>query len=194
MTCIVGVRIPGEGAVLGADSLGGNSASWDDIASPKLYQPRLWLALGFTTSWRYGQVLGHELTIALPPDQICHRMLDEQGVLHWAVRTLVPTMRTVLKDAGYATRENEHESAGTAVVAIRDHVLRVQDDYAIIEPRSGVAACGSGMDAARVAARAARDIDPLFPPSDLVSFALRHAELESPWVRSPFAFVKTSMR
>lgn len=194
MTCVVGIRIPGEGAVLGADSLGGSSTSWNDIASPKLYQPRLWLALGFTTSWRYGQVLGHELTTALPPDGVCEKQIDQQGVLHWAVRTLVPTMREVLKAAGYATRENEHETAGTCVVAIRDHVMRVQDDYAVVEPRSGVVACGSGDDAARVAAAAARDLDPIFPASDLAAFALRHAELANPSVRGPFQFVKTSMR
>lgn len=180
--------------MIGADSLGGSSASWNDVASTKLYRPRTWLAFGFTTSWRYGQLLGHGVHDELPPSKVCLPAIARDGAHEWIVRTLVPAMRKVLKDGGYATRKDEHEEGGTAVVAVRDTVVRVQDDYAVLESRAGYIACGSGQDDAIVAARAARDLDPLMPPADLAAFALRHAELANPWVRSPFHFIKTQMQ
>ncbi len=100
MTCIVGVATRGEGVVLGADTLAGNSDSWIQVASPKLYKPRPWLAFGFTTSWRFGQILGHELDLPAADEPV-----RGEDVLDWVVRTLVPAMRSALKEAGFATRE-----------------------------------------------------------------------------------------
>lgn len=191
MTCIVGVAKPGDGAVLGADSLGGDGAYWHEIATPKLYQPRSWLAFGFTTSWRFGQVLGHELELGKDRELL---PAIERDPLDWVVRTLVPAMRTALSAAGYTRKKDEHEEAGTAVVAIRDRVLVVQDDYSIVEPASGVATCGYGYAVARVAAAVARDLEPAMQAADLAGLALRHAELAAPWVRGPFHFASTSMR
>jgi hypothetical protein len=187
MTCIVGVADPGKGAVLGADTLGGDSSSWVQVASPKLYRPLPWLAYGFTTSWRFGQVLGHELNVLQWPPPA-----RGQDALDWVVRSLVPAMRDAL-NGGFAKKENEQEEGGTAVLAVGDRVFGLNEDYAVLEYQSGVATCGSGGLVARVAAAVARDLDPTLPPADLAGLALRHAELTNPWVRGPFRFVTTSI-
>lgn len=184
MTAIVGVAEPGKGVVLGADSLGSDGWSEAHVKSPKLYRPRPWLAFGFTTSWRFGQILGHKL-------QLPTAMTKGADPLDWLVSAFVPLAQKVLGEHGWQRKKDERAEGGTAVVAIGDRAFTLQDDYSVIEHASGIETAGSGYLVARVAGELQRELEPALHAADVAATALRYAELHARGVRGPFAFVST---
>jgi ATP-dependent protease HslVU (ClpYQ) peptidase subunit len=184
MTCIVGVTSE-TGVVLGADSLHSNGFTWHEAKTPKLFKPRPWLALGYTTSWRWGQLLGQMLR------QV---RIDEQDhdAFEWMLSVFVPTARKATKDGGWMGTDEGREEGGVALAAVRNRLFLLQPDWSVLETAAGIDACGSGEYHALTAMICARDLEPDMAAVDVAGFGLRHAELQVTTVRAPFHFVETS--
>lgn len=199
MTCIVGV-ISADGVVhLGADSASSDGHRISATRTPKLAElvvdaadcegGRARVVLGFTTSWRMGQVLQQSALPAIP------RGMDP---FEYVVRLVVPQVRAALKDAGFATVANGVETGGTWLVGLGGRLFTVQNDYAVLENAEPYAACGSGTDYALGALwgmtlrhgapceAIAREV-----ALDLIGRALEAAETFVTTVRGPFHFVST---
>jgi hypothetical protein len=172
VTCVVGISTPGKGSLIAFDSLAGSNGTYSIRRDPKGAKLAPWLAFGYTTSYRFGQILAHYLPVGGKPDD----------PFEWAVRTLVPDMRKALAEHGWLKTESGREEAGNVVFGIRDRVVTVQSDFQVAELAYGYVACGSGEYHALGALHALSGA----PPRRHAIAALEAAEAGSAWVRRPW--------
>lgn len=127
MTCIVAVT-DGQNIVLGADSLGQGIKPHQQIRKdPKIFTTGHFL-VGFTTSFRMGQVLMHSEFPAPPMTE------DAEKALRFMVREFVPTAKGCLEAGGFTRsisathsdgyQETRHALGGTFIVGFRRIPLR----------------------------------------------------------------------
>lgn len=178
MTCIVGIEW-GHGAVVGGDSAG--VSGWDLVvrADEKVFR-RGPFVMGFTSSFRMGQLLRYRLEVPEHPEGM--------GPHEYMATAFVDSVRECLKAGGYATKENEQEEGGTFIVGYRSHVYTVESDYQVGRASDGFMAIGCGHAIAAGALWATRS-NPY--PIDRVGIALNAAERLSAGVRGPFTVLRT---
>ena len=178
MTCIVGVKTD-TGVLLAGDSLGSAGYHGRVRADIKVFRLTPEIACGFTSSYRMGQILRFHVE---PP--CIHGDLYE-----WAVREFIPVVRAAFKEHGYSTIQNNEESGGTFLVAVRDRLFQVEDDFQVAESVWDFDACGCG-DAYAMGAmwslRAAK-----LKPRQFLTKALDAAVEFSGGVRGPYTFAAT---
>lgn len=172
MTCIVG--LVHEARVY----IGGDSAAvsgWDLTvrADAKVFK-RGPFVMGFTTSFRMGQLLRYRLEIPKRPEGMA---LDE-----YMATLFVDASRQCLKDGGQAKRENEVEEGGSFLVGHEGRLFHVAADYQVGEAVDGFTAVGTGADSARGSLFASS----LRRPRPRVEQALAAAERFNAAVRGPF--------
>lgn len=177
MTCVVGISTPGKGALIGFDSLAGGNGVYKIRRDPKGAKLTPWLALGYTTSFRFGQILTHYLEYKTAP----------ADPYEWAIRDLVPQMRKLLGEHGWLTKNSEQEQGGDVLLAVRDRILVVHSDFQVAEAAQGWSAIGSGEHHAAGALYATRDKT----PRTSARTALEAAENASTTVRRPWHFLET---
>jgi ATP-dependent protease HslVU (ClpYQ) peptidase subunit len=180
MTCIVGLRTE-AGVLLGGDSLGSNGYSGNSYHAPKVFRLSRQVAAGFTSSFRMGQLIQHHLQ--LPP------LAGDE--LAWAIKTLVPVIRETFKTHGYAHIEHNTESGGTFLLAVRDRLFTVQNDYSVLEAREPYDAVGSG-EAYAVGAMHALWKPNLTRPRRFLTAALDAASAYAVGVAPPYSFTSTT--
>lgn len=179
MTCIVAIRTQ-EGVHMGADSAGvdglGFSVSRKD---PKIYRLTDEMIAGFTTSFRFGQLIGMDLQMpCLAKD------LDE---FRYMVHVFVPALRDCLRQGGYSRiRENE-ETGGTCLVGLRNRLFYIGSNFQVDEPAEDYAAVGCGQDIAMGALYATNAAKSSLPRINL-TLALNAAQAHSSGVREPFIY------
>lgn len=133
MTCIVAVT-DGRRIVLGADSVGVGRNSYHQIRrDPKIFAMGSFL-LGFTTSFRMGQVLMHS---EFPEPPVTE---DPTRAFRFMVREFVPAARGCLDGGGFAKtltlnrpdfQEVHTAQGGTFIVGFDGFLFEVHDDYAV---------------------------------------------------------------
>jgi ATP-dependent protease HslVU (ClpYQ) peptidase subunit len=133
MTCIAGVKTEG-GVLLAGDSLGSDGESGTSYLAPKVFRLSAQVAAGFTSSFRMGQLLEHNLELP-----VLHG--DERA---WAIKDFVPALRELFEEHGYSKIEHNEETGGTFLLAVRARLFLVQGDFAVLESRVPYDACGSG--------------------------------------------------
>ncbi|MFH0902328.1 MAG: hypothetical protein V2A73_16980 [Pseudomonadota bacterium] len=172
MTCIVG--LVEEGTVyIGGDSAGVSGLDLTVRADEKVFRSGPFL-MGFTSSFRMGQLLRYALT---PP---LHD--PEMDIDKYMVTVFVNAVRQCLKDGGYARKEHEVESGGTFLVGYKGRLFEINGDYQVGRPLDGYAAVGCGAQIAHGALFASAER----PPEKRVLMALDAAERFSAGVRRPF--------
>lgn len=102
------------------------------------------LAIGYTTDFRFGQILQAHLTSKLSDHD---PFSSYASTVDFVLLSLIPAMRTVLKDQGYATIDNNHETSGFALLAFSSgETYRLNSDYGITRSAFGFDAVGCGSD------------------------------------------------
>lgn len=180
MTCIVGLKI-GMRVWIGADALSGSPESMQGgpVATPKVIRvgPTL---MGFTTSWRMGQVLQYQLNLP---------QIETWDLWRWMSVEFVDACRQAMKSAGYLYKENEQEFGGQWLVAVRGQLFAIHSDFQVEVPSLPYAACGCGAPYALGAMHAAHAMSESVTP-DMAPHAIRtslEAAAEfSMGVRGPF--------
>jgi ATP-dependent protease HslVU (ClpYQ) peptidase subunit len=175
MTAIVGL-VHDSKVYIGGDSAGVSGFSINIRRDPKVFRNGPYV-LGFTSSFRMGQLLHHAF---VPPEPSGD--LDKFMVTTW-----VDALRDCLKTGGWATKENEQESGGTFLVGINGRLFEVASDYQVGEPADGFAAIGCGYDLALGAMYATIGQ----APKRRIRTALEAAERYSAGVQGPFTIVST---
>lgn len=177
MTCIVGVA-DGKKVSLGADSCG--SDGWLAVTrrDSKLFRKDEFL-IGFTTSFRMGQLLEYATTLPKPPN-------DSESLFGFMCTQFVDSIRSSLKLGGWSEKEKDKESGGTFLVGIRGRLFRVDSDYQVMESSFGFDAVGKGAQVAMGALHATKGE----VTSARLQKALEASEALCESVRPPFLFLE----
>jgi ATP-dependent protease HslVU (ClpYQ) peptidase subunit len=172
MTCIVGIGHQGR-VYIGGDSAGVAGLSITVRADEKVFTVGPY-AMGFTTSFRMGQLLRYRLE---PPDPGKTKDLDG-----FMVTNFVDAVRECMSDGGWLTRNDGQEEGGTFLVGIRGTLYSIESDFQIGRPSDDYAAVGCGDDLALGALHATRGQS----PRERIKTALRAAAHHSAGVTAPF--------
>lgn len=171
MTVIAGLIDKGR-VYIGGDSAGVGGYDLTVRADKKVFRNGDF-AMGFTTSFRLGNLLQHALT---PP-----RRHPDDDIHKFMVNDFVDAVRECLKKGGYAKKEHETEEGGTFLVGYSGRLFIIYDDYQVGEPLDGYAACGCGESFALGSLGTSKGA-----PRARIIKALEMAERHSGGVRGPF--------
>lgn len=176
MTCIVAAKAADGSVVMGCDSAGSDGWALYILRDPKIYRVGGML-IGFTSSFRMGQLLGHSLSV---PEHHSDVPLEK-----YMATTFMDAVRRCLKDGGYAKRENDVETGGVFLVAYKGRIFQVQENFSVIENGRDYDACGSGYMLALGSLFATGGIN---DTRERVETALKAAEDFCASVRGPMRF------
>lgn len=175
MTCIVGA-VSGGVVTLGGDSAG--TAGWDRTLrrDPKVFRVGEFV-LGFTSSFRMGQLLQHKLK---PPE-------ITGDLFAYMVTDFVDCVREVFESGGFLKKKNEEESGGIFLVGVRGRLFKVDSDFQVGESLDGYEACGCG----EAYALGVLHVTARWDLPNRLELALAAAAHHSAGVSAPFNFVST---
>jgi len=178
MTCIVGLVKDGK-VYIGGDSIGVNidSYSGNIRKDQKVFRNGKFI-MGFTTSYRMGQLLNYAFSSS--------RGINEgEDTMSYMVNVFVNDVRTCLKAGGYASLREGVESSGTFLVGFNGRLFSIYDDYQVSENIDEFATCGCGGEFASGALFSNRHLE----PDERIIQALSAAEHLSVGVKSPFSII-----
>lgn len=175
MTAIVGL-IHGGAVHLGGDSAGVGGYSLTVRADSKVFVNGPYV-MGFTSSFRMGQLLRHSFKAPEPDGDLEAFMAT----------TFVDGVRETLQTGGWLKKESEREEGGIFLVGVAGRLFRVDSDFQIGEAADGYAAVGCGQDLAIGALYATAKTR--MAPERRLKIALEAAERFSAGVRGPFAYI-----
>lgn len=196
MTCIVGV-VSRESVYVGGDSAG--VGGWDLTVrrDAKVFRNGPFL-MGFTTSFRMGQLLRYGLNVRGSERYDPHQpALGECGPgvdpFRYMVTEFVDAVRTLLKAGGFAVKDKEQESGGTFLVGFRNRLFRVDSDFQVGESADGIDAVGAGAAVALGSLHTSGKMMPEIAAERRVTLALEAAERLNGAVRGPFVIESQSI-
>ncbi len=176
VTCIVGVQQGGR-VVIGGDSAGVAGWSITVRADTKVFRNGEFI-MGFTDSFRMGQLLRYSLVPPSPQDWDLDRFMATD---------FIAVVRDCLRDGGFARNDSGSESGGLFLVGIRGHLYRIDSDYQIGRSVDEYYAVGSGDEYACGSLHSTRGQD----PEHRVRLALEAAAHHSSGVCPPFHIVSS---
>lgn len=172
MTCIVGLMDNGK-VYMGGDSAGVSGLDLTIRADEKVFRNGDFL-MGFTSSFRMGQLLRYKFKPPVQPDD-----MDDY---EYMVTLFVDEIRQCLKEGGYARNNNGEESGGTFLVGYKGQLYIIDSDFQVGKPLDNFAACGCGDLIALGSLYSTQDLKPELR----VQMALEASERFSAGVRAPF--------
>ena len=192
MTAIVALT-DGTKLCIAGDSAGVMATGEIQLSeTPKVFV-REGYAMGFTTSFRMGQLLKYE--VSLPPYPGAGSDLEE-----FMVRTFVPAIRTTFADHGFSkslTRgkraetmhyeEQGQQTGGRFIVGVRGTLFVIEEDFHVAKPRTPYVAIGSGATVAHGALFALHTQVPLRVCAET---ALKASAFHTSGVRPPFTVLE----
>ena len=135
MTCIVGLEANGK-VWMGGDSAA--ASEWNIYATKlkKVFKRGDFL-LGYSTSFRMGQLLQYKLQV--------EPQTKSQDDLEYMATTFIDAVRQCFKNGGYATRiEDKEEEGGQFLVGYKSCLYRVDCDYQVNIRQDEYAVVGTG--------------------------------------------------
>lgn len=134
MTCIVAIEDNNK-VIMGGDRLGSNGYTGAPVSESKVFK-KGGVMIGYTSSFRMGQLLQHALEIPALPAEI---NLDK-----WVAIDFMQAIRKAYKDNGWDKEKDGAAEGGSFLLAIGNRCYEIQDDYSYIRHISGEYAVGSG--------------------------------------------------
>lgn len=130
MTCIIGVEYNGYVYIAGDLQGTGHNSKMNHDFSKVFHKGEV--VIGYTTSYRFGQLLEFTLTNPIVPK-------NGGEIQKWLVTVIVPEIVKVLK-------ANDYIGGGQCLIGIRDQLWALQDDFSVFRMSDGYAAVGSGTE------------------------------------------------
>jgi ATP-dependent protease HslVU (ClpYQ) peptidase subunit len=181
VTCIVGVEEDGK-VVIGGDSAGVDGWLRRTVrADAKVFTNGPFI-MGFTTSFRMGQLLRYNLKVAAKPEGVD----DDEYMSTW----FIDAVRACLKTGGYAKVEYQREEGGVFLVGYHGHLYAVEDDFQVGRSVETFAAVGCGATLALGALHALRSWGASLSAEEAVVRALESAQHFSAGVAAPFVVLE----
>lgn len=172
MTCVVALKSDGK-VYMCADSAGVGGLSIRTRTDPKIYKVGPML-IGFTSSFRMGQLLGYSLTV---PDHDPRVPVEK-----YMATAFIDAVRSTLKTGGYTEITNNEERGGVFLVGYQGRIFQVEGDFQVGEAADAYAAVGCGEDIALGSLYTSVGQEPMLR----VLMALEAAAQFSAGVRAPF--------
>jgi ATP-dependent protease HslVU (ClpYQ) peptidase subunit len=141
--------------------------------------------IGFTTSFRMGQVLRYGFNPERPA-----LGLDKNQLYEHFVTTFIDEVRERFTETGFIHKENERESGGAFIVGYQDNLFVIEGDFQVGIPRKPYAAVGSGFDLALGALHATNDLD--MDPKKRLRKSLDAAVEFNAGVRPPYVLLSNA--
>ena len=187
MTCVVAIIEDGK-TYMGTDSLGVGGYACSNRADEKLFYNGKFL-IGGTTSFRMLDILRYKFT---PP--VIDPDMDD--LRKYMCTLFIDDVRTEMGAGGFRKKENEVEQGGLFMVAIRDRLFTIYEDFRVAQESEPYAAVGCGSDIALGSLFSTHDLGARFMlddlgPEDRIQVALEAAEQFSAGVRRPFHILST---
>lgn len=151
MTCIIGLEHAGN-VYIGADSAAVSGWEVQETLLPKVFQRDVFL-IGYTTSFRMGQLLWQHLDV--------RAQHDDEGDTTYIICGFIEAVRECLKKHGYAKVDNNVEAGGCFLVGHKDKLYRASDGYGITRAADRFTAIGCGDEYALGAMRALASLGPV---------------------------------
>lgn len=179
MTCVVGYKTD-AGIWIGADSAGTNGYGQQTLRADTKVFRRKGMTFGFCGSFRMGQLLQFRL------DDLVHPAgMDD---FEFMVTRFIEDVRVTLRAGGYSHIRNNEETGGNFIVAYRDSLYEIDDDFQVGMSSRNYICIGSGMD---VAAGAMAVLEGWWSsPPNTVKRALKAASDHDAYVAPPFVVLK----
>jgi ATP-dependent protease HslVU (ClpYQ) peptidase subunit len=175
VTCIVGVEHEGK-VVMGADSAGVAGLAITIRADTKIFQNGEFL-MGFTSSFRMGQLLRYSLVPPVPHDWDLDRFMATE---------FVTAVRDCLRDGGFVRNDSGVETGGVFLCALRGRLYRIDSDFQIGRSVDNYEAVGCGEEYALGSLFGSGELT----PTERVTLALEAAAHHSAGVIAPFHLVE----
>jgi ATP-dependent protease HslVU (ClpYQ) peptidase subunit len=194
MTCIVAIA-DGTHVVLAGDTAASGGKEIYPRADSKVFRVGPY-AIGFTTSFRMGQILRYEAKLPDPPDGVADEKMEE-----FFVTEFVPVVRQTFKDHGYEKKatfpstgkmdfsESGQEVGGLFVIGVQGGIFEIREDFHLARPATPYSSIGSGAPIAFGALHALAGA-PSLTLRKRAETALEAAATYSSVVRGPFHFVE----
>lgn len=179
MTCIVGIEHD-EGVLIAGDSAALSGWSKTIRSDMKVFIIGNYV-LGFTDSFRMGQLLRYGLSVPGPT------YLERNDLHHFMCTTFIDAVRQTLKEGGWAKTDADRESGGSFLVGVAGQLFMVGSDYQVGRSICGYDSVGCGDDLAigSLHTTSQYDIDPYMR----AQLALEAAAAHSGGVAGPFVYM-----
>lgn len=178
MTCIVGLEYKGK-VYIGGDSAGVSGLSIRIRSDTKVFKRGPFI-MGFTSSFRMGQLLMYKLNVS--------KQTRNQTDYQYMVTTFIDAVRECLKNGGFAARSEEVESGGTFLVGYKNKLYKICEDYQVGVPAASYSSIGCGNKFAIGAIRVLMQQKNI-TPKKAIQEALETAVAFSGGVRPPFTIM-----
>ncbi|HEY4760545.1 MAG TPA: hypothetical protein VIH42_08195 [Thermoguttaceae bacterium] len=174
MTCIVGIERTGA-SFIGGDSAVSDTWTVRQSSVRKVFRKGDY-TIGYTTSFRMGQILEHMI-----PFPECKEPTED-----FMVRDFVESVRKGFKEFGYAKIESNEETGGQFIVGVQGTIFEIDSDYQVCRHADGLYAVGSGFSFALGALKALDLLDPM----QRIATALEISSYFNAYVKPPFVILK----
>lgn len=172
MTCIIGM-VDKNKVYIGGDSAGVSGYNVIIRSDAKVFRNGPML-MGFTTSFRMGQILHYDLIVPEHP--------PEMDDMKYLVSHFIKSVRDAMKESGYLKNTSNRESCGTFLIGYHGKLYQIDEDLQVGAPVDNIAAVGCG---AEVALGAMHGLAHLYP-KERITKALQITEHLNSGVRPPF--------
>lgn len=135
-------------------------------------------AMGFTSSFRMGQLLRYRLEAPIPTRD------DLDDMDRFMATTFVDAVRTTLKDGGFAKIEDNQEEGGDFLVGIAGRLYAIESDFQMGRSAHGYEALGCGRELALGSLHTSAMYE--LTPKERAEYALNAAATFSGGVCAPF--------
>jgi hypothetical protein len=179
MTCIIGIEHD-NGVLIGGDSAGSAGYQKRIRADEKVFTVGPYV-MGFTSSFRMGQLLRYRLNVVPPGTD------DLQDLDSFIATTFIDTVRQTLKEGGFTTINNNQEEGGDFLLGIAGCLYEIGSDFQFGRNTGGYAAVGCGDDLALGSLHTTAQYD--FFPYERAEHALEAAAAFSGMVAAPFTII-----
>lgn len=180
MTCIVGY-VDGGRVVIAGDSAGVNGNDITVRKDSKVGNVGEFV-IGFTTSFRMGQILLHSFS---PPP-----MRNNIDIMRYMVNDFVVELKRIFSTTGCMAEHSNHAPVGVFLVGVRGRLFLIDSDYQVGEPLDGFDSIGCGAQYAQGSLHTTASMAGM-TVKEKIEKALQAAEHFSGGVRAPFNFVET---
>lgn len=133
MTCIVALESNGK-VYMGGDSAAVGNYDLQTVVNPKVFVREDFI-IGYTTSFRMGQLLQYDMEIPLN---------EGEDDLKFLVSRVITAVRLCFKDGGYTTITNNNEVGGSFLLGYRGKLYSIASDFQVTRFSDGFAAVGCG--------------------------------------------------
>ena len=183
MTCIVGI-IEKEKVWIGGDSAGTN----DSFYQVKRKDPKVFIhgpfIMGFTTSYRMGQILMFDKTFPLPKHP------KGMDTYEFMVTTFIKSLRKAFKKEGYIQKTKDGEDqGGTFLVGYKGSLYEIQGDFQVSVSMHSYSAVGCGRELALGSLHATTHFFKSMKPKESIENALDAACEFSAGVSGPYVIL-----